>query len=528
MGPGQKLCRFVPIIFLCSMVGLPQMGGQGTIELSGRVINAATGEPVARALVEVQLFTSSLGEMTTKGTAVAVSQPSPVFSDATGAFHFSGLPAGSMNVSVSKPQFQSAGESMISEPGSKNVEIRMTHLGVVTGTVTDAGGRPIPGVNVILYRTPIVDGRQVLMQYRNVVTDDLGQYRLWNLGPDKYVLMAAGRGRGTMLYSTEMLPSFSASESFVPVFFGGAPDWRTASPITVDSTDEATANFPLFLQPVRRIHGTVTGAALFRNATFELFDKQENLVASRAALSAGGGFELLDILPGSYTLRVRQGTGNEQVFGEAEVSVKDADVTGIKIPLRSGVRVQLKEDCPVSLEEVKGSCGSLTLFRSNGQVVGSAQRDGQAINGVAPGQYSFTASALNAYVSAVVVGGQVVRPGEELRVSEGMGDVEVQVAQDGGTIEAKLELPNIVDSSNVQILAVPALESYSGPVRVFPGANGFIKYAPGDYNLYALLTSDFEQLEFRNPEALRALTPSATVRVDAAGFHTVTIKNLSK
>jgi Carboxypeptidase regulatory-like domain len=526
MGLGPKLFRFLLIVCFCP-VAFPQSSAKGTVELNGQVTNAASGEPVARALVEVGFFVGVRMD-SADGLKSPAPPPAPVFSDATGAFHFWGLPAGNFNISVSKPQFQSAFENTESEPGAKTVQIRLTHLGAVTGTVTDAEGRPIMGVNVILYQTPVVDGQRSLTESRNITTDDRGQYRLWNITPGKYVLKAAGRGRGTALYSTETLPTFSAAESFAPVFFGGASDWRTASPIDIGSVSETTADFRLFLQPVRRIRGTVAGTTLFRNATFQLFDQRDNLVSSRAALSAGGGFELLDILPGSYTLRVSQGTGSEQVFGEVEVTVKDANLEGVSIPLRPGVNVTVNSDCKLSMDATQVPCGFLTLYGPQGTAMPIGQTRGSASSNTAPGQYHFVAHSLNSYVSSILVGGQVVRPGETLRVSEGMGPIEVQALQDGGTIEPKLEIADVRNAENVQFLAVPTSESYTGPLQFPPGASDFMKFAPGDYSIYALRNSDLQELEYRNPEALRALTPGATVRVEPNGHHTFTIRSLSK
>jgi hypothetical protein len=477
-------------------------------------------------LVEVRAF-----NIQTEDTEVKAPnpQPAPMFTDGTGAFHFSGLPPGNFDIQVTRPQFQSAYESVGSESGAKTIQIKLTRLGVVAGTVTDADGRPLMGVNVILYQTPVVDGRKSLTESRNVTTDDQGRYRLWNITPGKYVLKAAGRGRGTMLYSTEALPTFSAAESFVPVFFGGGADWRSASSIDIGSVSETTADFRLFLQPVRRIHGTITGTALFRNATFQLFDKQENLISSRAALSAGGAFELLDILPGSYTLRVSQGSGNEQVYGEADVTIKDTDIDGLSISLRPGVNVTVKSECAfhTSVEGTEIPCGFVTLYGRDGQAIQVGQVRSLSTYTV-PGPYHFVAHAFNGYVASMVVGGRAVRPDETLQVSEGMGPIELEVRQDGGTLETKLDMADVNSAAEIQFLAVPTSECYSGPVQFVPGASAFMKFAPGDYTFYALRTSDLQGLEYRNPEALRALKPAATVRVEPNGHHVVVIRSLSK
>jgi protocatechuate 3,4-dioxygenase beta subunit len=523
------MSRLLVLSFIPFIAGFSQSTPKGPVAISGRVLNEASGDPVPRALVEVQISDVGMQDLT-QGRPVSPN-PAPVFTDASGEFHLSDLPPGFMSISVSRPYFQHKVESIQLDTGSKSIQISLTKLGVVAGTVTDDEGKPLPGVDIVLYNASIVLGRRVVSQSRNVITDDLGQYRLWNLSPGTYFLKAAGRGRGTMLYSSEALPSFSAAESFVPVFFGGTTDMRTARSIDLRSESEATADFRLSLQPVRKIRGTVTGMTLFRNATFQLFDKQENVVASRAALSAAaGGFQILDVLPGSYTLRVTQGTGDAQVYGEAEVTVGDGDVDGLKIQLHAGVDITLKSNCKVPIPdqaEVEVPCGNLTLFHTGGQQMSRSRNKDVIFKNIPPGQYEFEVQMPGKYVTAVLVGGQVVQPGEKIRVYEGMGPVEIQTGDDGGTIAVKLEFQDRQQTADLRFLAVSGLESYAGPTNLLGGAE-FLKHAPGDYAIYALHNSDLQQLEYHNPEALRGLTPSGTVRVEPNGHHTVTIRSLSK
>lgn len=519
----------IALILTFNGSGFSQNSNKGTVELSGKVTNIVTGEPVSRALVEVQVFEARRPGALEAGN---LSVPSAVrmFTDASGGFLFSGLPIGFASISVARPYFQSHTERIQLEGGAKSLQIGITKLGVVAGTVTDAEGRPVPGVNVVLYQTSIVSGRRSLSQSRNVATDDIGHYRLWNLSPGKYFLKAAGRGRGTMLYSSEVLPSFSAAESFVPVFYGGSKTLETATPIDLRSSSDVTADFRISLEPVRKIRGTVTGMTLFRNATFQLFDKQENLVASRAALSgAAGSFELLDVLPGSYVVRVTQGSGDAQVYGEAEVTVGAEDVEGVKLPLRSGVDITLKSECRVKLnEQMEMPCGGLTLFRADGSMIQPTFDKDIIYKNLAPGQYGFEVKIPGMYATTVLVGGQVIRPGDKLRVFDGMGAVEMLSGKEGGTIEVKVEVASEMQPGDIQFLVVPTMESYSGPTLAFAGANQFFKYAPGEYLIYALHATDMQELEYHNPEALRALTPAASLRVEANGHHTVTIRSLSK
>jgi hypothetical protein len=385
-----------------------------------------------------------------------------------------------------------------------------------------------------MHQILIMDGRRSLFDYRSVITDDLGEYRLWNIGPGGYVLKAAGRGIGTGLYTTDALPSFSAAETFAPVYFGGSKDWRTATPVTIHSGSELKADFRLFLQPARRIRGTVTGQTLLRSATFELFDPQGNQVSTRAVLSGtGGSFQLLDVLPGSYAVRVLQGDRGAQVFGEAQVTVGETDVDGVLIPLKPGVEVKVIADCmPADTSDAGLPCAAnLNLYRLNGQQLqmNIDQKEGAlSYRDVPAGAYEFQPITFNRYVTGVLIGGHPVRPNEKMGVFAGMPPVEIQTAADGGSIEVKLDFPNSESIPNLQILAVPMFESYAGPSLIPIGPSDFLKLAPGDYQVYAFPASNLGKIEYRNPEVLRTLLPGASVKVEPHGHHRVTIRSLAQ
>jgi hypothetical protein len=212
------------------------------------------------------------------------------------------------------------------------------------------------------------------------------------------------------------------------------------------------------------------------------------------------------------------------VFGEASVTVGDADVDGVTVPLRGPVTVKLLPECVPNQDSNFGiGCVSLVIFGREGAAL---SRKRVAIR-YPPGDYSFQAAAPGSYVKDVLVGGQLIRPGDKLRISEGMGPVEIQSSQDGATLDVKLDLPQ-EKFPDVQMLAVPVSESYGGPVQIFAGAGMLMKFAPGDYQIYALPSAEMQQLEYRNVEALRGLAPVASIKLEPGGHHTVTVRNLSK
>jgi len=492
----------------CSAAGYAQSG----VELSGRVTEAATGAPLAGAAVEVRVYGIRPPE-DVPGEA-PLPHPPPVLTGPSGAFRFAGLPPGNFQILVTRPQFQSWAEGFESEPGKKTVEISLARLGVVTGTVADADGQPLRGVSLALFRTPVTNGRRTLVPYlSNIATDDHGHYRLADVEPGNYLLEAAASAA-------------EATESFVPVYFGGSTDWKSAAPIVCGDRD-VTADFRLTLRPSRKIRGKLTGVNVFRNAAFELFDKQENRVDARANLiETGGAFQIAGIVSGSYTVRVKVGEGSAQVFGEVGVTVGEGDAEGLEIHLRPAVNVRVTSNCGAKLANEQGTlCGDLTLYRPDGQQINLTRYHATS---VPAGLYDFEAFASGMYVDSVLAEGRTVRPGEKLRIDEGMDPVVVKAGSDGGGIDVKPELRDGQDTSDIELLMVPLGENYSGPAVVPLNMAQLAKLGPGDYVVYALHNSDMQQLEYHNPEALRTLVPSANVSIGAFGRPTISIGNLSK
>lgn len=279
---------------LAVAMALSSAGGyaQSSVELSGKVTDAATGAPLAGVAVEIHIYGSRPAE-DVAGEA-PLPHPPPVVTNAAGAFRFSSLPPGNFQLLASRAQFQSRVEVFESEPGEKTVEIHLARLGVVTGAVTDAGGQPLRGVTVVLFRTPVVDGLRTIVPTLTTATDDHGHYRFANIAPGNYLLETVA-------------PAADSTTSFVPVFFGGSTDWKSAAPIVCGDRD-VTADFLLTLQPSRKIRGKLTGVNEFRNATFEVLDPQESRVAARASLLGNGGdFQIAGIVSQSYTIRVKVG-----------------------------------------------------------------------------------------------------------------------------------------------------------------------------------------------------------------------------
>jgi hypothetical protein len=184
--------RLIPALML-ALIPLAAQPAADTARIEGRVVNAATGEPVRKATI--QLHTS----------------PDPLkpryfieVTDANGRFAFADLPAGDLLLRGEKAGFgapllpgsEAVPMSRLS-PGQaiRDIALAMVPHGVITGRVTDPDGDPVAGGYVRLYH---VSGfpRQLSRGY-DKTTDDQGRYRLIDVAPGvRYFVVAGARPLG--------------------------------------------------------------------------------------------------------------------------------------------------------------------------------------------------------------------------------------------------------------------------------------------------------------------------------------------
>jgi uncharacterized protein (DUF2141 family) len=171
---------------------------EGTGRLEGRVVLGDDNATVRRAIVTI-----SGGEL---------SQSRSVISDDNGAFVFTNLPAGRFLLTAARPAFitSSYGARTPGQPGTRvslifgqqvtDVIIRMARGAMISGTVRNGVGEPMPNVTVAVSGSLPLDERaaagyvDVETDCQNlcgsVITDDRGLYRVFGLPAGSYLIAA--------------------------------------------------------------------------------------------------------------------------------------------------------------------------------------------------------------------------------------------------------------------------------------------------------------------------------------------------
>jgi hypothetical protein len=314
-----------------AQVSAPRGGGTSTI--SGTVVSASTGRPLAGAQVSLTR-TSDLssggpalpgrgGTMAAGGTTVG--RPwthAVVVTDASGRFAFGGLPGGRFVLDASRDQFLPAsyGQRQPGRPGqplelqdgqSLALRFEMVRGGAIVGTVFDEAGDRVVHASVrALRHLTNQNGVTRLRVVDATTTDDRGTYRFYQLLPGTYFVSAAPQtlpptpqiddGVAPIVVGAIVSPT----PAFAPTYHPMSPTASRGSSIEVDGTSER-AGIDIHLQPtlMGSIRGTVSGhadPALPVQVLLHNVDGGEEPTSLSTRIDATGAFVFDGVPPGSY------------------------------------------------------------------------------------------------------------------------------------------------------------------------------------------------------------------------------------
>jgi hypothetical protein len=272
----------------------------GTARIEGRVIERG-GLPVRNASVRLVMEESA-------------QLPSPPFretrSDADGRFAFRGLPAARFSLRVSRIDFyvltadgartaDALPAFALRDGETRSTEISLTRAPAVRGRVLDEYGDPVDRARVFLADVrPDRPPAERLALVATAATDDMGRYEMRGVRPGRYALFSDGEFTFT-------------GESYL--FYPGVLSAAEAEFLEVqEAGDLENVDFVLN----RRLGGRVTGVALtpdgipLGNATLQMLGTEPDgtpAIPRMTRTSRWGGFQFLNVPPGTYAISVARG-----------------------------------------------------------------------------------------------------------------------------------------------------------------------------------------------------------------------------
>lgn len=270
--------------------------------LDGTVINSATGAVVKKARV------SARGP---QGSYAALS-------DSSGRWSIATIPEGEYDVSVECQGFLPPALRRLRVHGTEGgpLALAVTPLAVIAGKVVDEEGDPVPNVTVGALAYDYTRSAPPLQQAAKATTDDLGEYRLFDLKPGRYYVQAVSKERTHAL-----------------LYHPGAMEIGQASPVDVlPGAETGGIDFRLRKARMFRIRGTLTDAQSGEAFRAVVIAEGPNGAGPRySAQSTDGAFEFAAVQPGTYRLSVTQNRGSREMWGEQVVTVGSRDVENVAL-----------------------------------------------------------------------------------------------------------------------------------------------------------------------------------------------------
>jgi 5-hydroxyisourate hydrolase-like protein (transthyretin family) len=326
----------------------PRPDATGTARIGGRVIDALSGKPIAKAQL---LLVPVEGQRLTNWTRT----------DTDGRFVYSALQArryalraqadryvswefGQMQAGATGMQIQLRdGEDFVAD-------MKLPRATAIEGTLLDEFGDPAPGIVLQVARKTYAAGRHRLMPIggplQRAVTDDRGHYRVSALPPgDYYVIGLSGA------YS-----DLNEVGGFAPTYYPGTIDTGAAVPVSLSVAADSTAAFSLVPAKMVTISGTmvdaqgapVTGRGTLWLVTPDRLQRMDFHIA-RGSTTSDGRFTLRNVPQGSYTMQGfgpapagdrEPGNLGAMTFGWLPITTGETDITNALLRVTGGTSLR--------------------------------------------------------------------------------------------------------------------------------------------------------------------------------------------
>ena len=404
-----------------------------------------------------------------------------------------------------------------------NVNLSLMRGGAIEGRVLDQDGEPAARIQASLIRARYVQGRRVLQPAGSDQTDDRGQFRIYDIPPGTYYLMATPRVFGMTDENRAVYP---------PIYFPGVLDPQEAAKVKMVPGGELRGyDLTLFETTGYQITGRVTSPdgqpprRVFVTA-HKVPSSGLTQPSSAQGTGAQGEFTLRGLIPGSYRLVAQERREDRFLTGSTVVEIGNQDVAGVALPLGNGAELQGRvvsegQKQPGSLTSLRVTAIPLgdtpgSGFRARGSAGANLQDDGtfvlkDLVEG--PARIVLSQPPGGAYVKSIRAQGKDVTDSPlDLHSGDRVQGVEVVIAADGAQLNGSVkESSSGPPVSGASILLFPADARLIGPnsryIRtVKTGQQGEFALqglVPGEYKLCALL--DHESGAEFDPEYLQGL-----------------------
>ncbi|HZU23967.1 MAG TPA: carboxypeptidase-like regulatory domain-containing protein [Bryobacteraceae bacterium] len=467
----------------------------GTASIEGTVINDVTNAPVKKAQVHLS---GPLRHMV-----------SPAVTDATGHFAFTHLDAGSWFVQASHSNFDMnrgliLGDNhkqvtVTADQHVSGVELRLTPMGSISGSLIDEFGDPAAGCQVGAVSMANGANRRPRQQWA-ANSDDRGEYQIADVPAGRYFVFE--RCPGALAAPHGFLPRGdprTPSLAFVPEFYGGTPGLTGATSVLVHPGAEARGiDF--------RVKTVAASSMEIRLASTQPYDPKSVQVTIRPVDAPMWGFPaFLDfktgmfrsqpVAPGSYTITADV-FNNPRLHGETTVNIGKGAPATAEVDLAAPMSVA--GTLHMDTEEQAERGGPLqVMLQPLADWYGSelpqttVNKDGSfTLPNVVVGRWRLQVMNTQASVRSATFGDREISPGGFDIVPGAAGPLYVVLTSK--RMQTAVRVTGVENGTQAQVVAWPKDAEAGDPYQQFSAmveggssvAN--LSVPPGSYRVYAL------------------------------------------
>ncbi len=441
---------------------------------------------------------------------------------AAGHFFIAAITPAFVSKETDRNQFQSGKEIHI-EAGEniENIDFSITRGAVITGRITDSGGKPVIAQRISLYKFNENDPKQPNFVQTDAETDDRGVYRIYGLDAGRY---AIGIGRAKNSYAV----AYGARPTYELTYYPNTNDITQAKTINLSAGDEAT-DIDIQLPPPNKTYeatGRVVDAETNQpvsNATIFLSTQPSTDGRRTAGFTSNGSqtdengeFRIKNVLPGRYSAFANIGerqfsSENQSDFysDPANFEINRDDVNGIEIRLKRGAAINgtvifdgaqtaaKLSDILVTAFPADGSNSPLTFKQTQVNADGSFH-----IGGLRPGKIRiniFSGSQMKRIMPLRVERDGNVQPDSiDIVQNEQINNVRVIIASGTGILRGRVIAANGIFPPNRRIgISLRRVGEQRGLGSTTADALGrfvFENLPAGDYVMFISASSGISQL----------------------------------
>jgi hypothetical protein len=532
--------------------------------LHGVVLNAATGSPLARALVQIE-GDADTGALT----------------DGEGRFEIPGVPLGPQAVQIVKPGFldqaffpggdagwgigPNMNHNILVAAQMPDLIFSMAPTNAIHGRILLSTGDAAQGIGVTLAKRTVEDGRAAWKAISNVKTNSEGAYRFARLGDGEYTLYTEPAMDSELadLLAANGKEGSMARNGFPSQFYPEARDLAGAAKIHLAGGQETEANLSLTLQPFH----AVTAQALLPSGkhygdqnpawegmalTAQVLDAQGYSLPYRAEYDTETRALHVLLPDGSYSFsvtvtfsRYTASTAGNNTFtpamdsapltGQVDFSVAGHDVANLRIPLlaqhANPLQVTVTRNSVQPSPSISEQSGIYVALSEAGESLTNGMVSVYA-DGAGPGQLETTFMTAGSYwahtsitqhglclASFTAGGANLARELLVIGPADVTAPLILALRDDCARLTLSLPTAGAAQTPGEErwytVYVVPDFESTENttPQTLRPSSGGSVTLealTPGSYHVYTFAAPLV--LEYHNPAALSALpTPGQAI-----------------